>query len=275
VLSDPGQDVPFQEGFESESTLGTNWVVRDPDEDATFTISNAAQFTGNGSIWLSNSPSAIGRKDDLVSTTFDMSTASSIRITYRYAFAQRNASNDDRLRVYVSKDCGSTWSLRQQLRGSTTLASAGVVNGTFVPSELDQWGYSELDNISAAYHTSSFRVRFEFESNGGNDLYLDDININGQPVGIGSIDRTTELLSIHPNPNSGPAYLEFQMAQAGDLRLEIVDALGRSAVPTTIVGNWPSGPQRIELPVQTLAPGTYILLAHMPDAVRSARFVVQ
>jgi len=274
VLSDPGQSVPIQEGFESDAIFGSNWVVRNPDGDATFAITDAAAFSGDRSIRISNSPALDGLKDDLASTTFDMSSAGGIRITYRYAFARRNTSNDDRLRIYVSKDCGTTWSLRQQLRGSTTLASAGVVSGSFVPTDAGQWGYSELDNISANYHSSEFRVRFEFESNGGNDLYLDDININGQPVGIEATERTLDLLSIVPNPTTDQAYLQFHMEHAGELRLEIVDAAGRAAVPAKVRKLSP-GLQRIDLPVQLLAPGAYILQAHMPDAVRSIRFIVQ
>lgn len=274
VLPDPGQNVPFEEGFESAATMGVNWVVRNPDEDATFTLTDAAAYTGNGSIRLANSALATGRKDDLVSTTFDMSTASGIRITYRYAFARRDPSNDDRLRVYVSNNCGSTWSLRQQLRGSNTLASAGTVAGNFLPAAPDDWGHAELDNISSAYHTSDFRVRFEFESNGGNDLYLDDININGQPVGIGSINGMVPVMRIVPNPASDHARMEIQVEQAGPFHIEIMDALGRSVVPA-MARNWSTGPQLLDLPVHQLTPGTYILSVQMSETSRNIRFVVR
>jgi PKD repeat protein len=274
VLPVPGQNVPFQEGFGSEATLGTNWVVRNPDEDETFTITDAAAFSGNESIMLSNSSLSDGRKDELVSTTFDMSSASAIRITYRYAFARRNGSNDDRLRIYVSRDCGTTWSLRQQLRGSTTLASAGVVSGAFVPLDPGQWGYSELDNISASFHSSEFRVRFEFESNGGNDLYLDDININGQPVGIEAFGENTTPMRIVPNPASDHAQMEIQVEQAGPFRIEIRDALGRSVVPA-MARNLSTGSQFLDLPIHQLTPGTYIVSVQMFETSRNIRFVVR
>ena len=112
-----------------------------------------------------------------------MSAATDITISFRHAFARRTASNDDLLQLYVSNNCGATWSLRKNLHGNNSLTTGGDVSGSFVP-EPDEWGYTEVSNISSGYHSSRFRVKFLFQSDGGNNLYLDDINISGTPVGM-------------------------------------------------------------------------------------------
>lgn len=265
VLPSIGQAVPFAESFENQTSVDVDWVIRDRDGDGSFQVSDAAAFTGARSIRLSNSAALAGRFDDLGSSSLDMSQASSIRISYRYAYAQRSGSNDDRLRVFVSRDCGVTWSLRQHLRGGSTLSTAGIVPGPFIPNGPEQWGYAEIENISAAYHTNSFRIRFEFHSDGGNDLYLDDININGQAVGISAIEqRGGGSMAIVPNPAKDQAHVVLVMEDAGELRLELLDALGRSVAAPTVHYLMP-GPQRVELPVQELASGSYILVARMPN----------
>ena len=120
VLSNPGAAVPFAEGFESMSTLsGSTWTVNDPDNNNAFQLTSAAAFSGTNSVRLLNTASMATQLDEFHSEPFDMSNASDILITFRYAYAQRNTTNDDRLRLYVSNNCGDSWSLRKQLRGSS------------------------------------------------------------------------------------------------------------------------------------------------------------
>lgn len=271
VLPATGEQVPLVEGFEGTAPLEEgDWVVRNPDGDVTFAVTNAAAASGQYSLRLVNGPERLGRKDDLVSTTFDLRNADSIHISYRYAFARRNGANEDRLRVYVSRDCGATWSLRQQLRAEQTLATAGNVMGAFVPN-ADQWARAEVTNISQAFRSRDFRLRFEFESGGGNDLFLDDININGAPVGMAELNGDGVLMVV-PNP-SGPVaqvWITLPTAQRGELR--VLDALGRvvySAPEQLFAG----AARTVEVPLPHAQPGTYLLELRTAEGRWVRRFV--
>ncbi|MCW5900102.1 MAG: T9SS type A sorting domain-containing protein [Flavobacteriales bacterium] len=273
VLPAVGRAVPHTESFEDITTLPTDeWLVRDPDGDGGFQVTSAAGYTGGRSVRLGNGPDKFGRVDRLVSSTYDLSGAQQITITYRYAFARRNPNNDDRLRVYVSSNCGTTWSLRQQLRGSMALATAPDNNGTFVPDGQGQWGYALIDNISFPYHSQKFRVRFEFESHGGNDLYLDDININGVHVGLEELALEGGGLLVVPNPAAEQAQVLFHLETGGAVRVELFDALGRTAM-APLEARLPAGPQRIDLPVAAIATGTYVLRVSRPEGNAVTRFV--
>jgi hypothetical protein len=275
VFANPGGDVPFSEGFEDFASMdGTEWVLRNPDLDNTFEVTGLAAFTGQKSLRLTNGSSMNGLKDELVSTTLDMRDAGSIRISYRYAYAQRNSGNDDRLRVYVSRDCGATWSLRQQLRGGTTLSTVSPLNGDFIPGSGEDWGFAEVNNISSAFNSAHFRVRFEFESNGGNNLYLDDINVNGLPVGISEKPSPWYGGIVAPNPAHGQAQVLFELAHAGRVRSEVRDAMGRMVRVGKML-ELPPGTHRIDIPIAGLASGPYVLMLDVDGDQQAIRFMVE
>lgn len=259
VLANPGAAVPFNEGFESISSLnGSSWTVYDPDNNNTFQLTNAAAFSGSNSVRLLNTASMTTQLDEFYSEPFDMSNATEIVVTFRYAYAQRNTTNDDRLRLYVSNNCGDTWSMRKQLRGSSDLNTAGgTVSSSFVPSG-DQWGYAEVTNISSSYHTSDFRIKFESESYGGNNIYVDDINLNGMPVGLEELSANSGSLMIIPNPAQDNAQLLIEMPSSDQVVIDLIDVTGRKLIEL-YNGNLAGGPQRIDLPISTLRSGVYMV----------------
>lgn len=275
VLADPGAAVPLVEGFENIDALPVPaWVLSNPDGDNTFAITDLAAYTGDQCARLANNAGMVGRIDELVSHTFDMSGAVDITIAFRYAYARRNADNDDILRMYVSNNCGATWSLRKILHGNNSLATGGTVSGTFIPNGPEEWGYSEVSNISSGYQTSRFRVKFEFESDGGNNLYLDDINISGTPVGITeAIGGANGPVIVVPNPVIADAQVYFQLGTAGKVRLQLCDVLGQS-VREVYQGTLGAGAQRQSLPMQGLTSGVYFLRLLEAGQQRMVRVVV-
>jgi plastocyanin len=270
VLPDQGEAAPITEGFESILALeAPDWTLSNPDGDNTFAITNAAAHTGSHSIRIVNSAAMDGLKDDLYSRTYDLSDAEDVTVTFRYAYAQRSTANDDRLRFYVSNNCGTSWSLRKQLRGSTDLNTAGgVVTGNFVP-EADDWRQAVVSNIGTTFHVSDFRFRFEFESDGGNSVYIDDININGQPVGIDEIEADGGLMVV-PNPTAGGAQLHFRAAVTGPATFEVLDMAGRVLAE----GNAGGGNAPIDLPVTDLPDGIYVVRLRTELGLITARFTV-
>jgi hypothetical protein len=274
VLPDPGASVPAQEGFEAyNSFAGTPWSVANPDNNNTWTVTSVAASSGSKSARVVNTAQMAGQRDDLFSSTFDMSGATQINISFKYAYARRTNSNDDRLRLYVSSNCGQTWSLRRQLRGSTDLNTGGVVSGDFVPN-AGQWNEALVNNISNTFHSSDFRIRFEFESDGGNNVYIDDININGMPVSVGELTRSTEGLLVMPNPAAGAAQAVFQLTRGERARVELLDVLGRR-VAVVHEGLMQAGEHRLDLPIAGLEGGLYFVRLTANGREQVTRLVVK
>ena len=275
VLPVPGAQPPVQEGFEGISAFNVpEWFIDNPNADNTWTVTTAAAYTGSKSARILNTATMDGRVDELMSRTIDMSGASQISVSFRYAYARRAASNDDALRFWTSSNCGDTWTLRKILRGSNNLPTAPNTTASFVPNGPSQWAYTEITTISSSSHVPNFRFKFEFESDGGNNVYIDDININGQPVGLEELIAEGAELLVMPNPADGAATALVNLRTAGALTLDVIDMTGRIAV-TRNMGQRNAGPHRVELPIADLQAGAYFLRARMGSEQRIIRFVIR
>jgi len=276
VFEVPGQAAPFMEGFESATMLPALGWSTGVAATTAFTITGTAAYTGSKSAKVANTANNAGGVYDLYAPTVDMSNASAITLSFRYAYAQRQTSNNDRLRVFVSNDCGATWSLRTQLQGLSTLITTGVVTGNFVPNNTSQWEQKVLTNINSSYHVADFRLRFEFQSEGGNNLYLDDINLtDGNMVGLQEVVSGDGAgLIVLPNPAKDNAQVVLNVKAAGMVRVDLLDVLGRTVLGLHN-GALPQGVRRMDLPVNELPVGLYFIRMQQEGQNETVRFVVE
>ena len=273
VLPSPGQPLPVLEGFESAAALpNTSWDVVDPSADGSFEVSTSVAYSGSRSARLPNTIFSAGRTDELISATYDLGGLQNAIVTFRYAYAKRYMADDDALYVWVSGNCGDTWSLRKVLRANTGLLTAGVVPGTFIPS-AGQWQLAQITNIGPSLCTPSFRMRFEFVSDGGNDLFIDDINIMAGQVGIEEEGALAGALSVLVDRASGATEALVNLRSADRVQLDVLDALGRlvhRGQPIML----PAGSHRLPLPLGDRAAGQYVLRAQggaLSEAIRFAK----
>ncbi|MCB9170336.1 MAG: PKD domain-containing protein [Flavobacteriales bacterium] len=261
VLPSTGHPDPFADDLESATSIPNNeWMVNDAGQNGGFYVTGSAGYSGTHSVKLNNFGGTVNDLDELLSTSVDMSGASNIELSFRYAYARRTADNDDILRVYVSKDCGATWSMRKQLRGATTLATVPDHSSAYTPSGTGDWEQAVITNISSDYEVSDFRFKFWFQSDGGNNLYIDDVNINGMSVGIdelGAIEQGS--MALVPNPASTRTELVLDLREATDLSVDITDVAGR-VIHRLPIQHHGAGAVRVALPVADLSPGTYLVV---------------
>jgi hypothetical protein len=118
-------------------------------------------------------------------------------------------------------------------------------------------------------------MRFEFESDGGNNFYLDDININGFPVGLeeAQLERGA-LLSVVPNPTTANSQVIVNLPTTGRTTLELVDVLGRT-INTLQDGDLSAGERRFHLPTEGLSSGLYFVRVRQAGLNEAVRFTVQ
>jgi PKD repeat protein len=275
VLPDPGGFGDIEEGFEEATTLpNEQWFLSNPNNDNTFQVTSVAAATGSKSLRVLNTSAMNGRIDEFVSRSFDMSQASTISITFKYAFARRNSSNDDRLRLLVSNNCGLTWSIRKNLRGTIDLATAPNTSSSFVPT-ADQWEETQSSSIGSIYNVSDFRFKFEFESNGGNNVYIDDINLNGLPTSIEDlIPSARQGLLVAPNPAHDRFTVSFHTERTARAVLELLDVTGRT-IRTVLDRTLALGEQRLEVSVAELGAGVYFLRLQQDGEQQVSRIVIE
>tara|TARA_B100001287_G_scaffold276658_1_gene288500 strand:- start:6078 stop:8123 length:2046 start_codon:yes stop_codon:yes gene_type:complete len=194
VMDYNGEQLPYFEGFENTDLSIPSWILNSGD----WSVTNTASFSGTNCLKISNLGYAEGTKHILESKTFDLSDSLKAYFSFKYAFAKRNDGNNDNLKILASKDCGKTWSVRKVIQYSQLTTAPNQTN--FVPSN-GEWKEAIVSSIIGPYCVSNFRFKFEFTSGGGNDLFIDDINI--------SLEDNTNVLKVEkneilifPNPTS-------------------------------------------------------------------------
>lgn len=275
VLPATGSPAPYVQDFEGVSSLGVNeWFVWNPDGAEGFSLNQGVGYNSTRSIRLRNDVNDDGDKDELISTTYDLTGATDITLTFRYAFARNNADNDDVLRLWVSNNCGQSWSLRKQLKGSTTLPTVPDQGASFTPTSASQWQQVVVNNIPQSFAVPDFRFKFYFESNGGNNLWIDDINLSGAPVGLAELGDEDVAMRVVPNPASGNADLQLDLREGDRVRITVLNAIGQE-VAVLADGPMAAGRHNVVVPVGTLADGLYLVRLVKNDGARVVRFTVE
>ena len=134
---------------------------------------------------------------DLESNTIDLSNETAVTIGFKYAYANRTSANSDRLQILASKDCGETWYVRKSI-SNNQLKTAFNTSTPFLP-QPSEWEQVYITNITNSYCIENFRFKFSFTSGGGNNFFIDDINIfNSDALSVNSAENSTTLF---PNPS--------------------------------------------------------------------------
>ncbi len=278
VLPEPSI-LPFIESFESYSTLNgiDEWEVYNPGGNG-YDIYTGTGYTGNQCAKLTNFGQSAGNSDELISSPIDLTgITSEVTLSFRYAYHKRYESNDEWLKVFISDDCGGAWAQRKTIHG--TQLSALFQNSSWTPSAQWDWTTIHMINVTSAFWTDKFRVKFEFESDGGNNFFLDDINIyTGPPsetivVGLNEADFQLEAVSVYPNPTDNELNVRFTVPNAVKTDILVQDVTGKIIQTSSIVAG--AGSNWIMMNTSEMASGMYFLKVQVGDAHKTVQFVVK
>ncbi len=175
------QTTPLVEGFQNLPFLPNNWLMKDDWNDGIVWTRNTAVggFSASGSCaqFDNYNPNVTGSRDEMWTPKIDFSSLGTAQMTFDVAYARYNATYSDSLAVYVSTDCGATFT-QVYLKGGTTLATApDLTTAAFVPTTA-QWR-TETVNLNAYAGQPRVMVVFQNRSRWGQMLYVDNINITG------------------------------------------------------------------------------------------------
>lgn len=263
VLPEGENSIPFSEGFESFTSLednDQNWFVSDPGEpDQKWELKEGVAYTGTKSIWVNGRQNDNDAVEIISSPTYDLSGVSENAIlTFKYAHAKRLTNSDDRLRVIITKNCGDLWSVRKTLDIDDLPTVPNNVTGEFVPTSQDQWAEVSIDNIVSVFLNDQFRIRFEYTSYRGNNLYIDDINlIDAATVGLEGVTFLNKL-DLYPNPSTSHTTLTYGLERSSDVQVDVLDMSGR-IVNQVFFGTQAAGDQNIDIELSDLVSGVYLV----------------
>ena len=277
VLPDPSV-LPYWEGFESYSTLTNvnNWEVYNPNNNNAWTIENTTGHSGAQCAKLVNFGQGVGSVDELTSAPIDLSVIPStgtVTLSFRYAYRKKTTADYEYLKVFVTSDCGETWAQRKTLGGNQL--SSSVSSTSWKPTQQADWVTVHMINVTSIYFTPNFKMKFKFEGEGGNNIYLDDINLYaGSPSDnlVLSLEENSDLTAIdlYPNPADEDVHIRYSSAVDTRLAISIMDLSGKVISTTTVQSK--TGDNMVIIPTAGMASGTY--LVQLGTNARVLKFVV-
>jgi hypothetical protein len=214
---------PVVEGFQT-SVPPTNWILYNPGSDGTWIQSTPGGFGASTKSAKIPFFSIASGTDELYLPAIDMSSDTNSSLTFSVAYAQYSTSYVDQLKVYVSINCGSTWTIKYSKSGAT-LATAPLTTSSFTPTAA-QWRTDTI-NLDTYIGEPQVNVKFTGVSGYGNNLYIDDINLTQTTtVGIHENISSENLVNIYPNPFSGNAVIDLDLNEQSTVGINIYNTLG-------------------------------------------------
>ncbi|MDG1776985.1 MAG: S8 family serine peptidase [Crocinitomicaceae bacterium] len=278
------KSLPYFEGFEAISTLSSTdaWTINNPGNNAAFEVTSLSALSGSRSVRLANHGQDSENLDELISGPIDLSGVSldsgSVTLSFRYSYKKRNTGDDEWLRLYIAEDCEEDWTIRKTLHGN--MLSSSTQNSNWYPSsnEVD-WTTVHVTNITSTYFSGGFKFKFAFESDGGNNFYLDNINLyEGAPsddiiaAGVSELNAIENLI-LYPNPVEHELNVQFNSLEPGLVNVSIQNLQGKRVQQHKVLTN--PGSNLVMLSTGDLATGIYFLSLSSEYGIKTKTFIVK
>ncbi len=266
---------PQSEGFEGGSLSAINYTTPVSTDGLKWKITTYGAANGTHSIYLNNLQATYGNVYSFLLPPMDLSTAKSYTLWFNCAYARQDANSIDELEVTASTDCGNTFSTVFYKAGNRLATTNTFYSGSvFAPASSDWKKFTaSLTGYSSA---TSIILKFSFTNYGGNNIFIDDINL-GVSTGIEQESAGNTQISIYPNPTNDQIHIKMETVKPSSGTMRIYDALGRMVYVKNI-SNIPSGASEINLSKQEInaqVSGMYYLMMQTPEGTAYAKIIIE
>ncbi|WP_422359174.1 choice-of-anchor J domain-containing protein [Reichenbachiella sp.] len=193
------QVAPLAEDFEGTDEAITDlWKTKNNNSNTSaWTVGTAPNVIAENKAAILNyfgsAAGSFGELDYFLSPVFDLTGLSTADLRFKYAYANHPTFYSDALTVVVSTDCGATFPPENILfeKVGADLSTAPETSASFTP--MDQSDWNEIDINFGEFASQEVVIAFIGSNGGGNNLYLDDIQIysstaNDYDIGITQIE---------------------------------------------------------------------------------------
>jgi hypothetical protein len=265
--------LPFSEGFENTTTFNDEWII-ETENGQEWQTTSSASYTGSNSLRVYNQLNSAGDITEVITPSYDLSSVINPSLTYKWAFAKKLSGGNDQFVIYSSTDCGNSWTIRAVKAGSS-MTTANATNSVFIPTITD-WDSAEVD-LSSIASENNVRFKFRFKNNGGNNFYLDDLNIIENLTTNLNTNHPINNLKVFPNPMSENATLSFIIKNnISNLNVCIKDVLGKEA--TTLVNSMPFSTGKYTLTIdktKKLSSGLYFIEFNVDNNIQIEKLIIK
>ncbi len=267
IKIDAGSTLPFEEDFEN-SFPPVGWLIEDP--GGPFTWQEGQNIWGSDGFqttvaWVENyTYDNVGAEDGLITRPIDLTTASSAVMTFDVAYARYSQQYSEGLRIDISTDCGDTYVPTGYFKEGTDLATvANDVTSSWEPVfPFDDWRNDTVD--LSAFVGNLVRIKFVNINGYGNNLYIDNINLNDTvQTSVGELGNN-DRFHVYPNPTGGQVTLQFVTQQEKTVQYTVANPLGEVLIQKTLSKT--SGARYEQVDLSGYADGVYLIYGRVGKA---------
>lgn len=230
-----GRSLPFQENFESNVFPPNGITINNPDGGIGWELDSNASASPIHSISLDNLNSTnYGTIDEVILPYLDLSSNSSTSfMKFKWAYAKSVSLYTDEMIVQLSIDCGATWN-QIYYRSDANLATGPTQTTPFIP-DLSQWK-SALLNLFAYKNETNVLIKIMNVTDGGNFLYIDDINIGDRTLTVSESKVENDFI-VFPNPSNGSFTMAITNPDYFEKGISIYSSIGVLVKSIPIISN--------------------------------------
>jgi hypothetical protein len=194
-------DLPLIELFE---TYPDSWSIINEDDSIGWEHKQTPSWDADNQSMMINffDYLTLGEVDRLISPQIDLSSATEVELLFDISYAYSEGFNNDELKIVVSTDCGQTFDMVIYDAKGESLATTDNTSLPFIPSDRSDWRRISI-NLNLFVGNDAFQIAFLAINGGGNNLYIDNVQIVGEgftDVGIQSLSTPRYVFCIDNSP---------------------------------------------------------------------------
>ncbi|MGD9492894.1 MAG: PKD domain-containing protein [Bacteroidales bacterium] len=171
---------PFMEEFGSSLFAPADWTLSGAEWKRA--NSTGALGTATTSALFECYYFSSGTTGDLISPSVNLSSLGANPVLNFNVSYRQYSSETDRLQVFISTDCGSTWTSLYDKSGST-LSTGTATTAYWRPAAAGDWRQETISLSS--YASQSVMLKFTGTSDYGNNIWIDDVEMTTAACTIG------------------------------------------------------------------------------------------
>jgi hypothetical protein len=207
-----------------------------------------------------------GESATLIFDNKDFSNRSNSILEFSYAHVQVGSELDSLL-VLVSTDCAQTWTTVFSLAGADLSTAANHSSNTFYPT-ANEWDRAYVD-LNSYNGLRDVMIAFKGISDYGNNLFIDDVNMNSNPLQNTVLERQNFNFTLYPNPAYRTITLDVESDNNAAISCRIVNVLGQSVYSSYLTN------KNSVLNIAQLPRGTYFAIIEQANKTANQRFTIK
>ncbi len=226
VTPDTGYQTPVGANFEDPLYHEQDWQLPGAGQTVKWKLTTQAGYNSANSIYLNNYSNK--NEDGVFEFTMapmSFATLPDVSLKFKYAYAKKSESSNDHLRIYVSSNCGESWSVRKFISPTKLPTVTGYKTTQYFPAGDADWKQESI-NLDYYKGNPNIRVRFSFYAGLGNNIFIDDINIVSSVSTHEPVAR--QNISMFPNPAKDKLTVRLETSpEAEEISITVFNLMGQ------------------------------------------------